>query len=308
MPRPTVRDVSPYLTALQTVSIGYRNPSYIYREVFPVVKVGEKTGYYWSFDKQPWQRERSGVRAPGTRAPRAGYGLSTASYVCVNDSLATAVPDEVVMNAQGALRPLINATNFVSDGLELAEEIRVANLITASANWASAASPGTAWSNDNSDPWGDIDTGTNAVVTATGRAPNTLVMSWNVWRHLRQHPDFLDRIKYTRPSGRIEPDDLKDWFGFEKVLVGTAIKDTSLDGQTASPTYVWGNTLWMGYVPDTPALEVPAAGYVLVWGEDMRKINRFYEEQEHQTIIESGWFVTQVITASDAGYAIPSAV
>lgn len=308
MPRPTLRDVQPYLTALQNVSIGYRNPNYIYREVFPVVQVDEKSSYYWVFDKTHWQRERSGVRAPGTRAPRAGYTLSTASYVCLNDSLATPVPDEVVMNSQGALRPLINAANFVSDGLELAEEIRVANLITASANWASSTSPTTIWSLDNSDPWGDIDAGTNVLVTSTGRAPNTLVLGWNVWRHLRQHPDFLDRIKYTRPSGRIEPEDLKSWFGFEKVLIGTAVKDTSLEGQSSSPTYVWGNTLWMGYVPDSPALEVPAAGYVLVWGEQNRKMNRFYEEQEHQTIIESGWYVTQVVTASDSGYAIPNAV
>jgi hypothetical protein len=307
MPRPTLRDVSPYLTALQNVSISYRNPSYIYREVFPVVQVDEKSGYYWTFDKTSWQRERSGVRAPGTRAPRAGYTISTASYVCVNDSLATAVPDEVVMNAQGALRPLINAAQFVSDGLELAEEIRVANLITASANWASNASPTTIWSNDNSDPWGDIDTGTNYIVTSTGRAPNTLVMSWNVWRHLRQHPDFLDRIKYTRPSGRIEPEDLRSWFGFEKVLIGTAVKDTSLEGQTASPTYVWGNVLWMGYVPNTAALEVPAAGYVLVWGQENRVMNRFREDQEHTTVLESGWYVTEKITASDSGYLIYAA-
>ena len=301
MPRPTTRDVSPYLTALQNVSINYRNPMYIYREIFPVVSVENKTGYYWIFDQGPWIRERSGVRAPGTRAPRAGYTLSTASYVCVNDSLATPVPDEVVQNAVGALQPLINAANYVSDGLELAEEIRVANLIAASANWGYAASPGTIWSNDNSDPWGDIDTGMNNIVSLTGRPPNTLVMSWSVWRHLRQHPDFLDRVKYTRPSGRIEPEDLRCLFGFEKVLIGTAIKDTSLEGQTASPTYVWGNTLWMGYVPETPALDVPAAGYVLVWGQENRVMNRFREEQEHQTILESGWSITQVVTASTSG-------
>lgn len=308
MPRPTLRDVHPQNAALQNISIGYRNSEYIFRQIFPVIEVDKKSDFYFVFDRQSWFTSRSGQRAPGTRAPRAGYSLTTASYLCVNDSLATPVPDEVIDNADLPLRPLITATNFVSDGLELGAEIRVAALVTASTNWAYAASPASQWSNDNSDPWGDIDAAKNNVVIQVARMPNTAVLSWDTWRHLSQHPDFLDRIKYTRASGRVEPGDLRSWFGFEKVLIGMAIKDVALEGQSASQSFVWGDGFWCGYVPPTAALEVPAAGYTLVWKDANREMKQYREEAEHQWIIESGWETDEVITASEAGAVLYNCV
>lgn len=301
MARPTLHDVHPANAALQSISIAYRNQNYIYREVLPVVPVTKKSDFYFVFSQSDWFRNRSGQRSPGTRAPRAGYGLTTASYLCINDSLATPIPDEVRANADSPLRPEITAVQFISDGLELGAEIRVADLITGSANWAYSASPSVQWTGDTSDPWGDIDTAINGVVSTIGRMPNVAVLSWDVWRNLRQHPDFLDRVKYTRPSGRVEIADLQGWFGLEKVLVGMAIKDSSLEGQSASMTYVWGDDFWVGYVPAAPALEEPAAGYTLVWREDNRTINRFREDQEHQDIVESGWSTDEVISSSVAG-------
>lgn len=308
MPRPTTRDVHPQNAALQNISIAYRNENYIWRQVFPVVTVDKKSDFYFVFDRQSWFTSRSGQRAPGTRAPRAGYSLSTGSYLCINDSLDTPVPDEVINNADMPLRPLVTATNFVSDGLELGAEIRVATLVTASTNWAYAASPASQWSNDNSDPWGDIDGAKNSVIVQVARMPNVAAMSWDTWRHLSQHPDFLDRVKYTRASGRVEPGDLRSWFGFEKVLIGTAVRDIALEGQSASQSFVWGDSFWCGYVPDVASLEVPAAGYTLVWKEQNRQMNQYREEAERQWIVGSEWFTSEKITASESGAVIFNAV
>lgn len=308
MPRPTLRDVHPNLGALQNISIAYRNENYIYREVFPIVQVAKQSDFYFIFSKQSWLQNRSGPRAPGTRAPRAGYALTTGSYLCVNDSLATTVPIEVINNADSPLRPLISAVSFISDGLDLAEEVRVANVVGASTNWANSASAGTLWSSDTSDPWGDIDTATNTVIQAIGRQPNVAVMSWDVWRHLRQHPDFLDRVKYTRSSGRVEAEDLRSWFGFDKVLIGTAVIDSALEGQTSSQSYVWGDGFWTGFVPNAPALETPAAGYVLVWGQGNRAVEQYFEVPEKQYVVESGWSTSEKVTASDSGFLMMNVV
>lgn len=298
MPNPTARDV--HVNApLSRISIAYRNAAYIADQIFPVVSVDKQTDCYFVFDKQSWFRNRSGPRSPGTRAPRADYGITTASYLCVNDSLAKEITDEMRNNADMPLRPDITATEFVTDGLLLGLEIRVADLVTACANWSSGSNPSVQWTSDTSDPWGDIDTCVNAVVSTIGRAPNVAVMSWDVWRNLRQHPDFLDRIKYTRAGGRIEVSDLSGWFGFDKVLIGAALKDTAVEGRTSSISYVWGDDFWCGYVPTAPSLEVPAAGYVLTWGG--RKVERFREDEEHQDVVAAEWFTDEVITASDSG-------
>ncbi len=305
MATPTTRDVH-VDQPMTRISIAYRNADYIADQIFPRIPVDKKSDVYFVFDKASWFRNRSDVRAPGTKAPRADYGITTASYLCINDALAKEIADEVRDNADAPLRPDITATQFVTDALLLSQEVRVANLITACGNWAGASNPGTKWSSDTSDPWGDIDDVINAVVSTIGRFPNTAVMSWDVWRQLRQHPDFLDRVKHTRSGGRIEATDLAMWFGFDKVLIGNAIVDSAQEGATESVSFIWGDDFWCGYVPSAPALEVPAAGYCLQWGE--RKVERFREEQEHQDVIAAEWFTDEIVSASDAGAGMYDAV
>lgn len=305
MARPTARDV--HIDTLMTgISIAYHNNGYIAQEIFPIVPVEHQSDFYYTFDKESWYRNRSGPRAPGTIAPRADYGIGTASYLCINDAMAKEIPDEVRNNADAPFRPDITATNFVTDALELALEIRVANLITACANWASASNPSVLWSTGTSDIWTDIDNAVDAVVSVTGREPNVAVMGWPVWKAMRSHPDFLDRVKYTRSSGMVEVGDLRSWFGVEKVLIGRAIKNIAEEGQAASLSYVWGKTFWVGYVPDAPSMEEPSSGYIFRWGD--RKVERFREDQAHVDILAAEWFTDEVITASDTGAGFFTAV
>lgn len=305
MANPSSRDVH-VNQPLSRVSIAYRNAAYIADQIFPILSVDKQSDVYWVYDKQSWFRNRSSTRAPGTRANRADYGVTTASYLCINDALAKGITDEVRNNADAPLRPDITATEFVTDGLLLALESRVATIITACANWSNASNPSVKWSDDTSDPLGDIDTAVNAVVSTIGRAPNVAVMSWDVWRHLRQHPDFMDRVKYTRASGRLEVSDLASWFEFDKILVGKALIDSAVEGRTESISYVWGDDFWCGYVPAAPALEVPAAGYVLTWGG--RKVERFREDQEKQDVVSAEWYTDEIVTASDAASILADCV
>ena len=305
MATPTQRD-SHIDRAATNISIAYRNNAYIAEEVFPLVPVDKQSDVYFVFDKASWFRNRSGPRAPGTRAPRADYELSSSPYLCVNDSLAKEIPDEVRNNSDAPLRPDITAAEFVTDGLLLGLEKRVADLVTACANWASSSNPGTLWSTTTSDIWADIDTAVNAVVSLIGREPNVAIMGWPVWKAMRNHSDFIDRVKYTRQTGRVEPEDLRSWFGFEKVLIGKAVENTSLPGVAVSMSFIWGKHFWVGYVTNAPALEQPSAGYIFRWGN--RTVERFRMDQEHMDVLAAEWHTDEVITASDAGAIFATAV
>lgn len=305
MPSPSIRDVH-IDRAMSNLSIAYRNDNYIAEQVFPRITVQKKSDYYYIFPKQSWFIDQVQIRAPGARAATADYNLTSGSYVALTYAISKVIPDEVRQNADLPLQPDIEATEFTMDSLLRAQERRVANKVTGSTLWAYAASPAVAWSTDTSDPLGDIETAVNAVVSATGKMPNTAVMSWDVWRKLRNHPDLLDRIKYTRPGAKPEVGDLSAWFGFDKVLVGTALYDKAIEGQTASMAYIWGKVFWVGYVPGTAALMTPAAGYVLEWNS--RQIKRFRREEEYCDVVEASHSVAEVISASDAGALIPSAV
>lgn len=306
MPTPTVRDVH-LDAALTSLSLAYKNQLYIGDQIFPRVPVQKQTDYIWEFPRQAWQRIDVQKRAPGARSAEADYDLTTASYYTPTWAISKLVPDELRANADNVIRPDIEATEFVMDQLLRAQEKRIADLTTGgSALWAYAASPTTKWSSDTSDPYGDIEDAINGVVSTIGRMPNVAVISWDVWRHLRQHPDLLDRVKYTRPNARVMTSDFGEWFGFEKFLIGMSLYDPALEGQTGSPQYIWGDGMWLGYVPSAPALLTPAAGYLLEWNG--RQVRRFRREEEYTDKIEASHSVVEKITASDAGSVIFSAV
>lgn len=305
MARPTVSDVH-VNRPLSNISVAYSNAEFIADQVFPLVSVEKKSDSYFTFGKSAWFRDEAAQRAPGTRAARGEYDISTASYVCVPYALATPLPDEVRANADDPLRPGVTAVEYVTNSLLLAREIRVANIVTGSANWAYSSSPSTQWSSDTSEPETDIDNAINGVVSEVGRFPNVAAMSWDVWRRLKNHPNMLERLKYTRPGGVLTTADLREWFGFDKVLIGMGLRDTSKDGQSASMGFIWGDDFWCGYVPGNAALMTPAAGYILEWGS--RTVSEYREDQEHQDVYEVQEFTDEVITASDAGAIVYSAV
>jgi len=308
MPTPTVGDVH-IDGILSRFSIAYRNPAYIWREIFPQVPVEKKSDYYWVFPKDAWFRDDVGVRAPGTQAPRADYTVTTASYMCITRALAKAVPDEVRKNADNPLNPDLEATEFVMDSLERAIERRVADMInTAASVWVYSASlaAGDQWSDDASEPFDHIENAIAGIVGAIGRFPNTGVMSYDTWRVLKNHPDMLARVQYVRPSGMVELEDLQRWFNLERILVGTALRNTSQEGVAPSMSAIWGDGMWIGYVPRTPSLLTPAAGYVLEWQGS--QVRRFREDQAYTDVIEASHSTDEIISASDAGAYIDDAV
>ena len=298
MPRPTPRDSHNDATMTQ-ISIGYSNAQYVAADVFPVVTVAKQSDIFFIFPKASWFRRRAMPRAPGNRAKRVDYELTTASYTALPYALAHGVTDEEVRNADAPLTPFVTATEFVTDGLLLDMEIRVADLVTTCGNWANASNPSVKWDVDTSDPWADIDNLNEAISGQIGRNPTVAVMSSTVWKALRRHPDLVDRVKYTQKGGRMTSQMFAEWFGYDKVVIGNAIKNTALEGAADDISRVWGDAFWAGFVSPAPALRTPSAGYSFEWGT--RKVERFPEDQEHQDVIAAEHHTTEQVTASDAG-------
>lgn len=214
---------------------------------------------------------------------------------------------EVYANADSAFRPAVEAVELITDGLLRAQELRVANLTTGgSALWANSFAPAIQWSSDSSDPYTDFDNAIANVVNTTGVMPNTAVMSYDVWRALRKHPDFLERIKYTRNDGVVNLNDMKQWFNIDKWLIGTALYDTAREGQTSSMAQIWGDGVWIGYVPANAALLTPAAGYTFEWAG--RQIRTFRMDQERTDVFEVSHNLVEKICASDVGTVLANVI
>jgi len=90
---------------LTNLSVAYNPNGYIAAGVFPIVSVKEKTGKYFVYSKGDWLRREAKPRAPGSRAVRGGYSLSSGLYTCLESAFATPVTDEQVANSIQPLKP-----------------------------------------------------------------------------------------------------------------------------------------------------------------------------------------------------------
>lgn len=309
MGAPTPNDVH-YRRPLSNIAIGYRNPQFLGADfAFPEVPVQKQSDLFWIFTRGAWFRDVAAPRSPGTRAKEVDYYLSTGSYMCMERALSHVVPDEVRKNADNPLKPDRDATIFVTDLLQLGQEIRVADLISTngSTNWANSASPSTQWSNDASDPLGDVETGIETLVQNIAREPNKAIIGRQVWTKLRNHPDLLDRIKGVE-RGVITPEIMQGLMGIPKIGIGKSIKNTANDGAADSFSFVWGKNMVMLWSPQRGegGLQTPSAGYVFGWMPfETRKFRR---EEEFADVVMVRHSVDERITASDAGYVVYKAV
>jgi hypothetical protein len=282
-------------------------------DVFPKVLVNNKSDYYYIFDKGPWFRDEAGLVAPGTSAPEGGYTVSNSTYNCEVYGWTTPVYDQVKANADSVFRLEAEAVEFSTDKIHLKIEKTVANLLFTSANWSNSITlSGTSqWSDfSNSDPIGDLRTAIEAVQKTAGVRPNTVVMGQEVWNKLADHPDLLDRVKYSQ-KGIVGPDLLASLIEIDRVLIGEAVYDTAAEGATSSMSFIWGKHCWVGYVPPAPGIRVPGAGYTFWWkayGAGGIKVASWRDEEKecNKYRAEAGFDVK--VVGADFGYLIVDAV
>jgi hypothetical protein len=277
---------------------------YIGPEVFPAVSVQKLSDKYWTFTKGDWLRRAADVRAPGTRAPRADYGVSTSNYSCVERAIAKNVPNEVQDNADNPMNPVIDATKFVTELLLLEQEVDIAAKAFGT-GWSSSAAPSASWSASTSLPVTDVSTARGNVASTIGREPNIGVIGRGGWQYLTQNPEILDRIRYAAGPGNpaiATMAAVAALFQLEKMLVGVAIQNTGNEGAADSISYVWGRHMLVAYVSPTPALMTPSAGYLFTFAN--REISRFYEEQERNTVIEARASWDTRVVSADAAHLI----
>ena len=312
MPQPTRTDVH-INTALTNIALAYKNAKYIGMDVFPKVPVNHKSDYYYIFTKGDWFRDEAGLVAPGAKAPEGGYTVSSATYTCEVYGWTTPVYDQVKANADSVFRLEAEAVEFSTDKILLKIEREVASLLFTSSNWANSTTlSGTSqWSDySNSDPFGNLRTAIETVHKSAGVKPNTIVMGQEVWNKLADHPDLLDRVKYSE-RGIVGPELLAAALGVDRVLIGEAVYNTAAEGATTSMSFIWGKHCWVGYVPPAPGIRVPAAGYTFWWkayGVAGVKVTSWRDEDNECDKYRAEAAFDVKVVGSDLGYLIVNAV
>lgn len=324
MPQPTISDV--HIDAILTnISVAYmqRAENMIADKVFPVVPVDKKSNKYFTYDKNDWFRDEAQRRAPGTESSGGGYNLSTDTYSADVFAFHKDVDDQTLANADTPLNPLREAAEFVTSRLLLRREIQFISDFMTTGVWATdatgvAASPTgdefVQWSDyTNSDPIEDIEEAKEDILSTTGYEANTLVLGYQAYRQLKNHPDIVDRYKYTT-SSVITEEMLARLFGVNRILVAKSVRATNDEGLAPAMGFNFGKSACLLHVAPNPGLMTPSAGYIFAWTGVSGGLNatigtsQFRMESLKAARIEAEVAFDNKVVADDLGYFFASCV
>lgn len=299
---------------LTQISIAYAQDesNFVAPKVFPNIPVDKQTDKYWTFTKNDWFRDEAEKRADNTESVGSGYTLSTDSFYCDVWAFHRDLGYQLRANADAALRLEANASRFVTQRLLLRQEIQWATDFFTTGVWGTDLTPTNLWSDYvNSDPVEDVETGKEAILSVTGHEANTLVLGYQVFRKLKNHPDFRDRIKYTS-SENVTADLLGRIFEVERVLVCKSIKATNRKGATGAYSFVHGKNALLMHVAPSPAPETPSAGYTFSWtgiaGGNTIAMDAFDIRKTKTRRVEGEMAWDNKVTGTDLGYFFSGAV
>ena len=297
-----LRVVDPVLTNL---SVGYSNADLVGDVLFPFVPVDKEGGKIPKFGKEAFKiynTERA-LRAKSNRINPEDVDSVTVSL----DEHDLEYPIDYRESDEAAFPLEAHATHVVTEGIRLRHEKKVADLAQNTANYAASNKivlAGTSRFTDkaNSDPIGVFEDGKEAVRGKIGKYPNTAVIGAASWKAIKQHPQFLERIKYSM-KGVLTVELLKEILEVERIVVGRAVysSDTGTFGD------LWGDNIVLAYVaPNRSGAErtpyEPSFGYTLR-KKGMPQIDKRTEDGKLELVRNTDNFGVYLLGA-EAGFLI----
>ena len=308
MALPTKNDVQQVDEVLTNMLVGYKQSDdrFVAERAFPVVPVNADSGTYYIYTKKYWFLDWFQERAPGGAFTQVDAGVSSTTYKTVQWAGETSVPDEVKANSLVPMDQIQAKVQQLGQASLIKKEVKFAADFMA-AVWGTDGSVTAKFdSHGSSDPWKDIaDTAMRIVSNNIGVTPNVAVMGYIVHSRLMNHPDLIDRIKYTNAvtSGKMNSV-LAELFGLDEWLVSKASYSNTNEGATFSASACIDDDILLMYRQPTPSIFSPSAGYTFSWAGcgGMGSIYYVRDPRHHVDLVQSKEAWDQKVVSSDAGY------
>lgn len=315
MPQPTGNSVHiDRPLTMMSQAIIQSTDTFIANKVFPTLPVARKSDSYYIYTQADWFRDEARVRPPATESVGSGYNLSTTTYNCDVWAIHKDLDDQTDQNADDVLNLEQDAVEFVTQRMLLRHEIEWTSEFFATSKWTTDLTPSALWDNyGTSNPLTDVQTAIKTVLARTGFKPNTAVIGYDVWSALLNHPDIIERIKYT--SANVPTEQVVGrYFGLDRVFVTSAIKNTAAEGAAASYSFVQGKHMLVCYVAPRVGPRTATAGVTFSWtgvsdgGGGTVGVVRIPMPELRSTRIESQMAWDSKVIGADLGYFFNSAV
>lgn len=252
-----------YLTSV-SVAYAQSEAGFVANKVFPEVPVEKQSDKYYVFPMNDWMRDEAQKRAPLTESEGNTWRISEGNYFADVWAFHHDLSDQMLANADTAMRVEANATRLVAQKMMIRRERQWFTDYFNTGIWSTNPSISFQWDNPGSDPIANVGDAAEAIHDLTGFDPNTLVIGSKVLRQLKSHPDIIERIKYTTAEN-VSASLIARMFEIDRVLVSKGIYATNNEGETDAYADHASKGALLLYVPPSAGLEIPSAGYTFTW-------------------------------------------
>jgi len=265
---------------LTNISVAYAQESsnFVADKVFPKIPVKQRTGIFFKYKKGDMFRDEMKVRAKGSESAGSDMAIGIEEpYVCQRRALHVDLTEEEILNYDTPLAAKTDNTEWLMEKSLLNREVDWAERYFKKGVWttelqgvadAGAITDATKqfvkWSNALSNPIEDVTNAMLKQASNTAFRPNKFVCSPKVFYCLKNHETIIDRIKYTQ-KGIVTPDLIATLFEVDNVYVAWGVVNSSAKGEEDVVDFIMGDHALLCYVPASPGLKKPSAGYIFTW-------------------------------------------
>jgi hypothetical protein len=314
-------------TWLTDLSVGWaQDPTkFVAAKVFPTVPVMKQSDKFIIWDKGFFFRDEVGPRPLGGRPPTAGKAKKDGQYFIEEEGLEDTIDDRTRANADQPLDPdrasgeMLTEQQMIHLDRLWSDAYFKAGVWGTSLEGVSSSPSGEEvlqFDQDGSEPIQTIRKRSTTIGRRTGRRPNKVVMGGDVFDVLCDHPDIVDRVKYTQ-RGVLTQELLAELFGVDEVLVPGGVENSAAEGATEDIDFIVDSTsVLIAYAASAPAINTPTAGYTFAWTGLLPGVanamggvvERGRDELAHSDILQMRMAASPELVAPELGVFIEGAI
>lgn len=299
---------------LTNVSQLYQNDpdQFIAESVAPIVTVPKKLFNIYFYGKENLKKAVDDTRTRFGDTKQVQQSVSSKAFGPLRGhELMDGIDFDQDMMTEAPLDFEIDIVNLLSAQMALTKELAVAKMLsdTAVLTQNQTLSGGSQWSDyGNSTPFEDLAHAARQQRLNGLKPANTLILSYYGFSILQQHPDLIERVKYSNVASlTLEMmQTLFAQFGIRRILVSSAVYDTAAEGLTASNSYVWGNHAWLAYITPTPGLRTVNGAYTFTL-DNGRYVDSWFEQKKKTKWIRNNDYYIPQIVGPEAFYFFQNA-
>lgn len=266
---------------LTTVMVAYRQSAgeFVADEIFPNIGSDAPTDFYNKMGRRSFLQTAMQKRAPRTETPGVDWNFTRDTFATEVWGLHHDVEDQMRASADANWNLDRTGTELITQQALLRREKEWYNTFFKTGVWgtdwagvtgAPAAGQFLRFDQAGSSPIKQFRAARRRFHKKTGLQPNFVLFGPDVWDIIIDHPEFIERIKYTQNTIKLSRQLVGNALEIDNIYVGEAIEATDggdeLNADVVPTTqYLAGNSFLLGYRSNRPSRENPSAGYTFSW-------------------------------------------